>query len=456
VLARWLHFLQPGGKHEYGFLNSWQQLLDKQRGSEADVQQVAEVFQDKILAALREKNSIDEKNAKSAAQAKKGESPEVFALERESYYLLQDISAAPTSDVEKKVEGGVLYFSDAAVPRYLSGIWREHLDTLQARIEKLQAALPPQYPFLVTIKDKSKPENLRVYIRGDKENLGEEAPRRFLAILTEGPPAPFKNGSGRLELAERIANPQNPLTARVMVNRIWQYHFGEGIVRTPSNFGKLGEPPSHPELLDYLAARLVENGWSIKRMHREVMLSSTYALSSEYSAVNFGLDSDNKWLWRANIRRLDVEAIRDSLLFVSGTLDPKIGGPAIPIEDEKNVQRTLYGSVSRRKLDRFLRLFDFPDPNQTSEQRITTNVPLQQLFFLNSDIVRKAAEALLQQMSSDLSKEEKIRRIYRILFSRLPNQEELRCGSEFVSDGGKFWLQYVQVLLSSNEFNYIS
>src|SRR5262249_25110012 len=143
-------------------------------------------------------------------------------------------------------------------------------------------------------------------------------------------------GSGRLELAEAIANPKNPLTARVMVNRIWSYHFGAGIVRTPSNFGKQGETPTHPELLDYLATRFVANGWSIKKMHREIMLSSTYALGSDYSTLDFGLDPDNRLLWRATARRLDAEAIRDSMLFVSGSLDLTVGGPALALEDDKN------------------------------------------------------------------------------------------------------------------------
>jgi uncharacterized protein DUF1553 len=242
----------------------------------------------------------------------------------------------------------------------------------------------------------------------------------------------------------------------VMVNRIWQCHFGAGIVRTPSNFGNLGEPPTHSELLDYLASRFVDNGWSIKRMHREIMLSATYALSADYSAVNVDADPDDKLLWRANVRRLDAEAIRDSLLFVSGKLDPTIGGPAIPLDNDKNMRRTIYGWVSRRKLDRFLRLFDFPDPTETSERRIPTNVPLQQLFFLNSDFVRTQAEALSQRIGSSSSDREKIQRIYPILFSRTPTQEELRYGYAFVSVPGKSWPQYVQVLLSSNEFTFMN
>ena len=150
----------------------------------------------------------------------------------------------------------------------------------------MKKALPPQYPFLETVKDRSNPQDIRIAIRGDRNNRGEVAPRGFVSILSKGEPKPFTKGSGRLELAEAIADPENPLTARVMVNRIWQHHFGRAIVETPSNYGQMGERPSNPELLDYLAARFVENKWSIKAMHREIMLSSVYALSAENLPAN--------------------------------------------------------------------------------------------------------------------------------------------------------------------------
>src|SRR5262245_21218834 len=406
LLTRWIQYLEPGTKHDHTFLDDWQRLLQS-GGKEAEMRAAAEKFQSQIKTILKEKADIDKKNAK--IQGKDGMSTELLALDRNSYLLIEELSAPPAPKSERnRKEGGLFYFSDSGMARFLTGVWKTHYDSLQARIKKLESGLPAQYAFLPTISDKATPENLRVYIRGDKENLGEEAPRRFLAILCDGSPAIFKNGSGRLELAEAIANAKNPLTSRVMVNRIWAYHFGAGIVRTPSNFGKQGELPTHPELLDYLAARFVANGWSVKKMHRDIMLSSTYALGSEYSAANFSVDPDNHLLWRATVRRLDAEAIRDSMLFVSGNLDPTVGGPAVAIDDEKNSRRTVYGFFSRFKLDRFLRLFDFPDPIATSEQRITTNVPLQQLFFLNSEFVRKQAEALSQRIGSESSEPAKV------------------------------------------------
>jgi hypothetical protein len=187
----------------------------------------------------------------------------------------------------------------------------------------------------------------KLAIRGDAQNPGEEAPRRFLQALCEGDPPPFTKGSGRLELAEAIASSSNPLTARVIVNRVWQWHFGEGIVRSGSNFGQLGDRPTHPELLDYLAVRFVEQGWSLKHLHRDIMLSSVYQLSSTPSAVNSEKDPDNQWLARANMTyRLDAESLRDAMLAVSGSLDRTIGGSPKPLTDDFK-RRALYGTVSR-------------------------------------------------------------------------------------------------------------
>ena len=303
----------------------------------------------------------------------------------------------------------------------MSSVWKEHFDYLRGNIDKLTKALPTEYPAYSVLKDKAKPENLHVYIRGNKDDPGEEAPRQFLAILSPGEQVPFKQGSGRLELAESIATAKNPLTARVMVNRIWLHHFGAGIVRTPSNFGKLGEPPANPELLDYLASRFVQNGWSIKKMHREI--DAFERLCVEFRLLSRGaqIDPENGFSGAPMFNALDVESMRDSMLFVSGALDKTMGGPAVPLHDEKNFRRTLYGAVSRAKPDQFLRLFDFPDPNETSERRIATNVPLQQLFFLNSPFVQVQAE-LFNKRLGDFAPDEKIRRAYSLLFNRVPKR----------------------------------
>ncbi len=461
VLGRWVRFLSPEHKREYEFLDGWKSLLEK-GGSATDAGKIATDFQTLLLDIQKEKRELDAKNAKLKAQAKEGEEPKIVPIDRSKFYLLADLSSKPDKkpaeegDKKPEKEAGPFYFATDEIGHYLTSVYKEYFDGLRARVDKMQADLPKEYPYFPVIKDKEKPKNLRVYIRGNEEDLGEEAPREFLAILCDGKPAPFKNGSGRLELADAIGSRNNPLTARVMVNRIWQHHLGAGLVRTPSNFGKLGEAPTHPELLDYLASRFVEDGWSIKKLHREIMLSATYALSSTYSEANSAADPDNRLLWRANLRRLDVEAMRDSLLFVAGKLDLKMGGPALRLHDEKNTRRTIYGAISRAKPDRFLRLFDFPDPNETSEQRIATNVPAQQLFFLNSDFVRLQAESLAERLASHGAQPEKIKEAYQILFGRPPVQDEVLYGSEFLSAGNKSWSEYLEVLLSSNEFNYIN
>jgi hypothetical protein len=263
-----------------------------------------------------------------------------------------------------------------------------------------------------------------------------------------------------MELANAIADPRNPLTARVMVNRIWQHHFGAGIVRTPSNFGKVGSRPTHPELLDYLAAKFVESGWSVKAIHREIMLSSVYALSSDSAAANEAADPDNSLLWRANRRRLEVEALRDSLLFVSGKLDLTLGGPSFEWDKGSN-RRTVYGKISRLRPERMLTLFDFPVPDMTSEQRASTNVPPQRLFFLNSDLVAQAARDLSARLREDvLGDTPRIRRAYKLLFGREASALELEKGLAFLhadepADANSVWQRYTQVLLSSNEFSFL-
>ena len=310
-------------------------------------------------------------------------------------------------------------------------------------------------------------KDLQIYRAGDPTNLGAVAPRSFPAILTSGKRTPFQaKGSGRLELARSLTDPRNPLTARVIVNRVWAGHFGFGLVRTPSNFGSLGERPTHPRLLDYLAVGLVENGWSLKWLHRTILLSATYARGSDFDKQNFSVDGDNRLLWRMNRRRLEVEPWRDAMLAVSGNLDTKFGGPSGKLDDSNNRRRTIYGFVSRHKLNELLRLFDFPDPNITSDRRSSTTVPLQQLFVLNSDFMNRQADSLVKRLEKDVPDggSQRIRRTYQLLYARNPSDRELAIGEEFLkqveassekTDKLSPWLQYALALLGSNEFTYI-
>ncbi len=279
----------------------------------------------------------------------------------------------------------------------------------QEEVEALEKALSeedkkkevrPKYPLIHAIKDAEELVTMRIHIRGSADNLGDESPRRFLSLL-DREETPFEQGSGRLELARAIASKDNPLTARVMVNRVWKHHFGKGLVRTPSNFGMLGEPPTHPELLDHLTTQFIESGWSIKSLHRTIMLSAAYQQASRLDERGIEVDPENRLLWRMNRRRLEVEAWRDAMLAVSGTLDPTLGGPSQELVEAGNRRRTFYGFVSRHELNPLLRLFDFPDPNITSDERPVTTVPLQQLFVLNSEFMVRNAKALAARIQGE-------------------------------------------------------
>ncbi len=284
--------------------------------------------------------------------------------------------------------------------------------------------------------------------------------------MTPNEPQRFSKGSGRLELAQCIASKDNPLTARVFVNRVWAWHFGRGLVTTPSNFGQLGERPSHPELLDYLASRFIESGWSIKALHREILLSAVYQSSSETSEEGQSKDPDNRFLSRASRRRLDIESWRDALLAVSGDLDTKTGGPTTDLGSKDNRRRTVYGKVSRHDLNGLLRLFDFPDANITSERRTETTVPQQQLFVLNSPFFVSQAKALAKRVQTEAPDDKaRVNRAYLLSYGRPPSESEVNLALQYL--GGKDdpaeasrnqltrWERYAQVLLAGNEFIYI-
>lgn len=301
------------------------------------------------------------------------------------------------------------------------------------------------------------PQDVAVQKRGTPTTLGPIVPRRFLTVLSNEKSKPFTQGSGRLELARAIVNEGVPLSARVIVNRVWKQHFGAGLVETPSDFGMQGGRPTHPELLDDLTARFIANGWSLKWLHREIMLSATYQQASAHDKDKHAVDPDNKWLWRMNRRKLEVEAWRDAMLAVSGTLDLTRGGRPIDLADPKNNRRTLYATVKRRELHDMLRLFDFPDPTAHSAMRVPTTTPLQQLFTLNSPFVQQQAAALVNRLKSEANDEARIRRAYLMLYGRVATDAQVRTGRNFLSNAPSdvAWVQYVHVLLGSNEFLFV-
>ncbi|MFT5524855.1 MAG: mono/diheme cytochrome c family protein [Pirellulaceae bacterium] len=308
---------------------------------------------------------------------------------------------------------------------------------------------------------RSAPRDLNVFIRGNPNRLGDPVPRRFLTILSEDP-KPFSNGSGRLELAQAITNQGQPLTARVIVNRIWKEHFGRGLVETLSNFGRLGDRPSHPELLDDLAARFVKQGWSLKSLHREIVLSAAYRQTSQVTLAQLENDPSNKWLSRMNSRRLDVESWRDAMLAASGQLDRKLGGVSTEVESPANLRRTLYATIHRRDMSKMLQIHDFPDPTAHSPKRMHTTTALQGLYVLNGPLLAQQSEALTQRVQKESPNDTKsqITRAYWLTFSRSPTDRELDLGLKFLEaaeDSAQYakWTQYSHALLGCNEFLFV-
>jgi len=303
--------------------------------------------------------------------------------------------------------------------------------------------------------------NLAIFKRGNPTNLGDVVPRRFLQVLSRSDAQPFANGSGRRDLADAILSDAQPLAARVIVNRVWRHHFGQGIVRTPSDFGIQGEPPTHPELLDWLATRFITEGWSLKWLHRELMLSSTYRQSSDYLAAAAATDPENRLLWRMNPRRLEIEAWRDAMLAVSGKLDVAMAGPSGNLTDPADVRRTIYGKIEREELNNMLRLYDFPEPAAHSPNRETTTTPLQQLFVLNSPFVQQQSQALAGRITgSEADDGARVRNLYALLYGRAPTDDEAALVlSALNSSPGATpavrWTPLIHVLLGANEFMFV-
>jgi hypothetical protein len=347
--------------------------------------------------------------------------------------------------------------------RILNRAERNQLQEQRKKIDAFQAKSPVAPPRAMVLNDAPQPTEPYVFLRGNPGNHGPNVPRQFLSALSGPERKPFTDGSGRLELAKAIADPKNPLTARVLVNRVWVTHFGQGLIRTPSDFGTRSDPPTHPELLDWLAAEFVRGGSSVKKLHRLVMLSRTYRQASEVPAEMAKQDPENRLLTHQNRRRLDFEAMRDGMLLVAGRLDHAVGGKPVDLFKEPFPRRrSVYGFIDRQNLPGTLRVFDFAGPDQHSPQRFTTTVPQQALFLLNSPFVIEQARALAArpEVASRTQPMEKVRELYRAAYGRAPDADEAAATLEFVrgvttSSGLNCWEQLAQVLLLGNEFAFV-
>jgi mono/diheme cytochrome c family protein len=485
MLERWVKFLAQPPKF-YPFLKDWQAMIAAGGKEEDEAKALAVAFQKLVLQVEVAQKSIKEQNEviKAKADVKKrsrrdalpnefetddqfcpGCSLELKTLPKEQASLWVDLFMRSLNSDEEKPEPGLFVFREWGLKRRLGAEWREYLTSLEQQIDALKKSLEPVYPFVHGISDKPKMVNISVNLRGNPHTLGDEVPRRFLAVLSPDDAQPFAKGSGRLELADDIVN--SPIAARVFVNRVWKWHFGSGIVATPDNFGVAGERPSNPELLEYLASGFKQNGMSLKKLQREIMLSAVYQTSAQESAEAHEKDGSNRFYSHFNRQRLDAESIRDFILFVAGDLDLKeVGGPSKPFSAD-NTRRTVYCKVSRFRLDNYLQVFDFPNPSFTAEQRFSTNVPLQRLYFMNNDFVYAQAGNLAERVYAQPNDTARITKAYRLLYGRAPTAKEIELGLQFLqttpeksgdSVNGEpvtAWRQYARVLLSANEFEFV-
>ncbi len=361
-------------------------------------------------------------------------------------------------------DDGVLTIKPDALPRMLDRPDRNKLNALTSAVAAIRASHPGSPPRAMVLNDTPNPIEPRVLLRGNNSRPGKQVPRQFLAVLSGPGRKPFKDGSGRLEMARAIASNDNPLTARVFVNRIWFQHFGTGLVTTPSDFGTRSDPPSHPELLDWLADDFMSAGWSIKHLQRRIVLSSTYRQAGNSRPEAVAVDPENRLVWKFNRRRLDFESLRDAILSASGALDPTLGGRPVPLADAPySTRRTVYGYIDRQNLDGMYRTFDFASPDTTSPRRYNTIVPQQALFLMNSPFVIEQAKKLaaLPEVQTGPAAE-RVNRMYERLYGRAPTSGELSLGVGFVGSqelskttGMTPWEEYAQVLLLTNEFAYV-
>ncbi len=467
LLESWVAYLEPR-EIRRPHMAAWREASPRARPD------VARAYRDQDRADLSEWNAKVGERWKEilAARPEMDEPPpkrpEILPGEVRFFYGVHIGGDGPLAVSEDDYENA---FSTETVAR---------LRELEEQLATLEKAAPPPPPMASAVAE-GEPVLQKVFLRGDHRNPGEDAPMGFLSILGGGHPLPELSTSGRLELAQWLTAAEHPLTARVMVNRVWQWHFGEGLVRTSSNFGKMGEVPSHPELLDYLARRFVASGWSIKDLHRRILHSSAYRMSSDISPEAHLRDPENRFLSHFNRRRLDVEEIRDGLLAIDGSLDFTMGGTLdgrkgtdpensnerISLDPSILRRRTVYMPLRRANLPPLLGLFDFGDAVNSVAKRLSTNVSPQALFMMNSTFVAERAgnlaASLLEETDGDVARA--IHRAYIAILNRPATGEEIESGSGYVERlmnnfpgvlaKPDAWKSLCKILMASNEFIYV-
>ncbi|HEY8504685.1 MAG TPA: DUF1553 domain-containing protein, partial [Gemmataceae bacterium] len=456
ILARWRRYLEKHAGPDDPVFGPWNELMKlPAEGFAEAARQVTQRWQSVPAGTERGRvNPLVRDALRKATLGDRGDVARAYGEVLKRVYEGSKKSAGDLPEAERAAreqlleiltgKGGPVYFPKSQTFLYMARVPRTTYGNLLQQLDKMAVESPSAPPRAMVLVDSPDAPQPRVFLRGNPLTPGETVPRRFLKVLSGEKRAPFRDGSGRLELAEAIADPDNPLTARVLVNRVWMHHFGEPLVQSPDDFGVRTPPPTHLELLDWLAATFVEpasryakqggrraehgGAWSIKKLHRAIVLSSTYQQGSSPQPA----DPENRLVGRFPRRRLELEAMRDSLLAVSGRLDPAVGGrPVDLVADPLNRRRTVYGLVDRQDVPGMYRAFDFASPDQCAGRRPRTTVPQQALFGMNSPFVVEQAKALAAR-AGDGTPEERVRELYRLVLQRDPTGEEIGLGVRFV------------------------
>lgn len=422
------------------------------------------VFQETVLEFVADRSSttitFSDVTANNESGAADGVLDNVVLTELGTDHPLSSPLSTGEAELLELVSGATSFTSitpNEAVDQYLyDGSTHNTIMGLRICLNTWLAATDTAPRRAHTMVDRTVPLDPCVLVRGNPSRHGAHVPRKFLRALAGDEPKPFGRGSGRLDLARAIVSPDNLLTSRVLVNRVWLHHFGSGLVRSPSNFGLRGDAPTHPDLVDFLADRFMAEGWSIKRLHRLIMLSSTYQQASADREDAYAKDPANRLLWKVNRQRLDFEALRDAMLMTAGRLDLAVGGPGVNLADSNSNRRTVYGYIDRANLPGVLGTFDFATPESHTPERHTTTVPQQALFLMNSPFVLQQATAFATRadVQSLVDVVQRITRMHSLALGRNPNGEELQALRAFIDSGGS-WPQLAQVLLLSNEFSFV-
>ncbi|MFZ9860504.1 MAG: PSD1 and planctomycete cytochrome C domain-containing protein [Gemmataceae bacterium] len=458
MIARWRAFLATTKKKKSPAWQLWHQLSD------LEMEQFAQASP-ALIQDYRENRLVSEafktlpKDMKEVAQ-RYGK----LILNAERVWL-ESPSKEPLADKHLEELRLVLYGPDSPADAPKQMDWgflsllpdRASQAEYQKLIKEVETKLNEGPPRSMVLWDSERTYDPRVFLRGHPNRQGIQVPRQFLEILSPRR-KPFTQGSGRLELAKAIASRENPLTARVIVNQVWMRHFGRGLVSTPGDFGVRGDPPSHPELLDWLASEFMDNGWSLKKLHKLILTSATYQQESMDRDDCLQKDPENRFLWRQNRRRLEFEPLHDSMLFVSGRLETTVGGPSFRLFTGVP-RKALYGFIDRLDFPSLLATFDVPNPNASNPERNSTIVAPQALYLMNGPFVRDAATRLLNapNIRTASTAKDKLENIMQAMFSRSPSPGEMERALEFLGQGNQqeAWLDLVHGLFLTNEFAFV-